>query len=130
MPDKKSYILTITAEEDFREAKQWSLSRWGRNQTKQYFFDLHNGAEYIAKNYQSLSSKESLAVNTGLGIYAVREHYMVYVPVREGFIVIVALIRQIRDVPAILQANNYLFQREFKDIESMIVEEKLDDLFK
>ena len=130
MPRKKSYILTLTAEQDFREAKQWSLSRWGKDQTKQYFSDLNDGAEYIANNYQSIKDNDYLTANTGLGIYAVREHYMVYMPVEEKTIIIVALIRQVRDVPAILQANNYIIKRELEEIKKMIFEGKFSELAK
>ena len=36
-------------------------------------------------------------------LYPVREHYIVYEPLREKLSAIVAVIRQRRDVPAILQ---------------------------
>lgn len=121
----KHYILTATAERDFRQAKQWSLSRWGKELTKKYFTDLHEGAEYIAKNHTSLSDKEYLTGTTGLGIHAVREHYVVYVPIRKNYMVIVALMRQIRDVPAILKVNNYFIRREINEIFNQISEEKI-----
>lgn len=110
------YILTSTAAEDFRNARRWSASRWGKELTKQYFNDLHEGAEKIAKNGLSLPENDYLTGTSDLGIYAVREHYMVYVPVEDIKIVIVALIRQSRDVPAILQANGYIIRRELKEI--------------
>jgi plasmid stabilization system protein ParE len=114
--DNKHYVLTATAERDFRQARQWSLSRWGAELTKKYFVSLHESAEYIAQNHHSLEDKEYLTGTTGLGIHAVKEHYLVYVPIREGYIGIVALIRQTRDIPAILKANNYLIRREISDI--------------
>lgn len=114
--DNKHYVLTATAERDFRQARQWSLSRWGAELTKRYFVSLHESTEYIAQNHHSLEDKEYLTGTTGLGIHAVKEHYLVYVPIREGYIGIVALIRQTRDVPAILKANNYLIRREISDI--------------
>jgi plasmid stabilization system protein ParE len=114
--DNKHYVLTATAERDFRQARQWSLSRWGAELTKKYFVSLHESAEYIAQNHHSLEDKEYLTGTTGLGIHAVKEHYLVYVPIREGYIGIVALIRQTRDIPAILKANNYLICREISDI--------------
>ena len=112
MPNSKHYVLTKTAEKDFRQAKQWSLSRWGKAQTQQYFTDLHQGAEYIAQNQQAIADKDHLTAETGLGIYAVREHYIVYLPVREQYIIVVALIRQVRDVPEILRTNHYRIRRE------------------
>ncbi len=112
----KHYILTSTAADDFRHARQWSTSRWGPSLTKQYFIDLHEAAERIAKNNLSLAQTEQLTGTTNLGIYTVREHYMVYLPMDDNKIIIVALIRQSRDVPSILQANNYIIRREIRDI--------------
>ena len=112
----RHYILTETAERDFREARRWSLSRWGPELTKQYFADLHAGAEDTAENYQSLAQKDHLTGTSGLGIRAVREHYLVYVPIGDRSIVIVALIRQTRDVPAILKANSSVIRRQLVEI--------------
>ena len=112
----RHYTLTKTAEQDFRQAKRWSLSRWGKPLTKQYFTDLHTGAEYIAANHKSLQKRDTLTDETGLGIHPVREHYVIYVPNGDKDIVIVALIRQTRDVPNILKANQFIIQRELKDI--------------
>ncbi len=115
-PKKKRYTLTDNAERDFREAKKWSLARWNKKLTKQYFIDLHEGAEWIAANYTSLAEKEHLTQTTGLGIYAVREHYILYVPILPQFIIIVALIRQCRDVPKIIKENSFIFRRELKHV--------------
>jgi len=113
---EKHYILTQTAERDFKQAKVWSLSRWGKELTQTYFTDLHEGAEYIAANQSYLQNKDYLTGDTGLGVYAVREHYIVYVSTSPNEIIIVALIRQIRDVPNILKANYFMFKRELKAI--------------
>jgi len=114
----QAYILTSTAADDFRNARRWSLSRWGKSLTKQYFADLHEAAEKIAQNYSSFPEKWHLigSGTIGLGIYAVREHYMIYMPITDKKIVIVALIRQIRDVPSILEANSYIIRRELKEL--------------
>lgn len=114
MPGKRRhYILTATAERDLREARRWSLSRWGSELTKQYFTDLHESAEGIA---QSHSATPQLTDVSALGIHPTREHYLVYVPISKNRIVIVALIRQTRDVPAILKANGFKIQRQLKEI--------------
>lgn len=116
MAQKRHYILTKTAERDFRQAKTWSLSRWGKALTRKYFEDLHNGAEYIAGNLLTIQAKDHLTGDTGLNVYSVREHYIVYVSTGSDKIIIVALIRQIRDVPNILKANHFVFKRELKEI--------------
>jgi len=116
MVKKIHYILTLTAEQDFRQAKAWSLSRWGKKLTHKYFKDLHNGAEYVAAYQSSLQNKDYITGDTGLNVYAVREHYIVYVSTSPTEIIIVALIRQIRDVPTILKANHFVFKRELKEI--------------
>ena len=51
-----------------------------------------------------------------LKIYPVREHYLVYVPINSNCIAIVALIRQTRDVPAILNANSFMINRQLREI--------------
>ncbi|MGB0697276.1 MAG: type II toxin-antitoxin system RelE/ParE family toxin [Rhodospirillaceae bacterium] len=114
-----SYQLTKLAESDFRNARHWSRQRWGRDLTRTYFKDLHEGALYVALNWRALPKKSSLTGSLELGIYAVREHYLVYVPIGEKSIVILALIRQSRDVPAILAANKFLIDREIKKLSKL-----------
>ena len=113
---RRRYILTETAEQDFREARGWSLSRWGRKLTKQYFTDLHECAERIARNSGRFAPMERVPNTAELSVYPIREHYLVYVPIREKRIAIVALIRQTRDVPAILNANGFVIRRQLKKI--------------
>ena len=124
---RRHYILTATAERDFREAKRWSLSRWGKELTAQYFADLHESAEGIA---QSHSMTLQIADTSELGIYPVREHYLVYVPIGKNNIVIVALIRQTRDVPAILKANGFQIQRQLKEIFERLEQGTIPNLVK
>lgn len=120
MPRSRYYTLTKTAAKDFRQAKQWLLSRWGKEQTKRYFADLHRGAEYIAQNQQTIAARDHLTAQTGLGIYPLREHYIIYLPIEEQLIIVVALIRQVCDVPAILQSNQYRVLREIKAIKTKL----------
>ncbi len=108
----KSYILTETAACDFREARRWSVARWGKKRTKSYFQQLHDGANYIATHQPAIAAKDDLIGNTDPGVYAVGEHYLVYVPMSDTQIIIVALIRQTRDVPAILKANSFQIRRQ------------------
>lgn len=106
---RKSYVLTIRAETDLRETRAWSRVRWGRDLTKRYFDGLHKGAQYVAENHA-----------TGLSLYLVREHYLVYEPLAERFVAIVAVIRPERDMTAILQMWAIPIQRELAEIRSKI----------
>ena len=119
MPSQKShYILTETAARDFRQVRQWSLSRWGKSLTKQYFTSIHNSAEKLGQHQGSFGEISGLIdeVNTKLKVYPIREHYLVYMPLDKELIAIVALIRQTRDVPAIIEANSFKISRELKVI--------------
>lgn len=112
----RHYILTETAERDFRDARRWSLSRWGAELTRQCFVDLHESAERFAWNLRRFASRGHAAAAMELSVYPVREHYLVYLPIDDSRIVIVALVRQTRDVPAILNANGFMIQRQLKAI--------------
>jgi plasmid stabilization system protein ParE len=88
--------------------------------TNRYFVDLHEGAQYIAENYPSLRDRQELAGGTALLLYPVREHYIVYEPLGLRFIAIVAVIRQGRDIPAILQKWAAPIRRELIEIRGRI----------
>jgi plasmid stabilization system protein ParE len=115
-----SYVLTVRAEADLREARSWSLARWGSELTNRYFQDLHESAQYIAENHNSLQSRHELAGGTQLCLYPVREHYIVYEPLAEKLVAIVAVIRQRRDIPAILRKWAAPIRRELTEIRSKI----------
>lgn len=117
---RKSYVLTARAAADLREARVWSRARWGKELTNRYFEDLHAGAEYIAENYASFRDRQELAGGTALLLYPVREHYFVYEPLGPRFIVIVAVVRQGRDIPAILQKWAAPIRRELIEIRDKI----------
>jgi plasmid stabilization system protein ParE len=103
VPARRSYVLTLRAETDLRQARSWSGARWGRELTNRYFQDLHEGAQYIAENHASLRDRHDLTGGGSPLLYPVREHYIVYEPLSERLIVVVTVIRQGRDIPAILQ---------------------------
>jgi plasmid stabilization system protein ParE len=117
---RKSYFLTTRAAADLREAQTWSRARWGKELTSRYFEDLHEGAQYIAENHASFRDRHELAGGTALLLYPVREHYIVYEPLAPRLIAIVAVVRQGRDVPAILQKWAAPIRRELLDIRSKI----------
>lgn len=117
---RRFYVLTARAEADLHEARAWSRARWGKDLTNRYFEDLHEGAQYIAENYTSFRARHELAGGMTLGIYAVREHYIVYEPLAPPFIAIVAVIRQGRDIPAILEKWAAPIRRELLEVRGMI----------
>ena len=117
---RKHYLLTIRAAADLREARRWSLARWGKVLTDRYFDDLHAAAQHIAENQESLRSRDELTAGTALLLYPVREHYIVYEPLSDRLIALVAVIRQERDVPAILQKWAAPIRRELADIRAAI----------
>ena len=119
---QRRYILTETAESDFREARHWSLSRWGEELTRQYFSDLHECAERLSRNPGRSASMDQVPAEIELKIHPVREHYLVYVPINSNCIAIIALIRQTRDVPAILNANSFMINRQLREITQDIKE--------
>ncbi len=104
------------AKKHLREAKAWSKARWGDELTVQYFHDLHQGAQYLAEHHTHTAARPDLAGNSGLGVYPVREHYLIYEPIAERKVVIVAVLRQVRDIPALLSKYAYVFKRELDDI--------------
>lgn len=120
-----SYVLTVRAEADLREARSWSRARWGSELTNRYFQDLHESAQYIAENHTSLRSRHELAGGTALCLYPVREHYIVYEPLTEKLIAIVAVIRQRRDIPAILRKWAAPIRRELTEIRARIEQREI-----
>lgn len=117
---RRSYVLTARAAADLREARAWSRARWGAELTNLYFEDLHEGAQHIAENYATFRDRHELAGGTALLLYPVREHYIVYEPLRPRLVAIVAVIRQGRDIPAILQKWAGPIRRELTEIRAKI----------
>ncbi|MBX3695807.1 MAG: type II toxin-antitoxin system RelE/ParE family toxin [Steroidobacteraceae bacterium] len=117
---RKSYVLTARAAADLHEARAWSRARWGGQLTNRYFQDLHEGAQYIAQRHASIRGRHELAGGTSLLLYPVREHYLVYEPLAPGIIAIVAVIRQGRNIPAILQKWAAPIRRELIEIRGRI----------
>ena len=114
------YVLAARAAADLREARAWSGARWGRELTSRYFDDLHAGAQFIAENHSALRRRQELSGGTRLPVYPVREHYIVYEPLAERFIAVVAVIRPGRDIPAILQKWSVPIRRELIEIRARV----------
>jgi len=79
----------------------------------------HECATYIAEHHASFRDRDDLAGGTALLLYPVREHYIVYEPLAPRLSAIVAVIRQGRDIPAILQKWAALIRRELMEIRRM-----------
>ncbi len=126
MPEKKHYLLTLSAESDLQKAKQWSQARWGRELTQEYFSDLNRAAEYVAEHHENLCHREDLTGDTGLSIHPVREHYLIYMPVDKHYIIIVSVLRQSRNIPEILKKTAFMIQREIKTIQQGLKSGKLN----
>ena len=109
---KKRYVLTPTARAQLREAKSWSRARWGVALTQRYFEDLENAAQYVAAHHKEICQNP----HSELGVYPVREHYIIYTPLDEDTIAIVAVIRQGRDIPSLLQRYASVFARELREM--------------
>ena len=112
----KRYVLTLKAANDLREARAWSRARWGKSLTRRYFEDLHKGAQYAAENCHRLRARDELAGDTPLHVCPIREHYLVYEPLNSDVIAVVAVIRQGRDLPAILRKWAGSIRRELADV--------------
>jgi len=121
----KRYVLTLRAANDLREARAWSRARWGKPLTRRYFEELHKGAQYVADNCHRLRAHDELSGGTLLHVYPIREHYLIYEPLNSDVIAIVAIVRQGRDLSAILRKWAGSIRRELADVRSHIERGKL-----
>jgi plasmid stabilization system protein ParE len=80
VPGKQAYRLASTARRHLREARAWTLARWGQELTEACFIDLDTAARDLAKHHRTYRVREELASGTGHMLYPVREHCLVYVP--------------------------------------------------
>ena len=104
------------ARSHLRGAKQWSLERWGKKLTQVCFRDLDAAARRLAENHTTLPSRMELTGDPLLRAYPVREHFLIYVPVDNWRIAIVAVIRQGRDLPALCARHRSMIERELQGL--------------
>jgi plasmid stabilization system protein ParE len=114
------YVLTSRAAADLKEARAWSRARWGKDLTARYFDELHEAAQFIAENHESLRRRQEFGGGLALLLHPVREHYIVYEPLGEKLIAVVAVIRQGRDIAAILQKWAMPIRRELLEIRARV----------
>lgn len=116
---KRRYFLTPGAVKDIRDIGNWSFERWGKETTLKYLAELHQGLEFIATHFETFKSNKTLAHlsgGTGLMIYPIKEHYVVYVPIGKKVIAVATVIRQGRDIPSLLKNSDFSIRRELKEI--------------
>jgi plasmid stabilization system protein ParE len=111
----RPYFLSPTAIEHLRAHKKWSLKQFGHKTTKKYFQDMDKGFQYIADNYERFSSRPEITGETGLCVYPIREHFVIFVPFNNG-VHIADVLSQVQDIPNILSENAAVFQRELSQI--------------
>lgn len=117
MARKGNYVLSPTARNQLREAKRWSLERWGPELTRAYFSDLDAAACKLAHNHTSLPARTDLTGDALLHAFPVREHILIYVPISKGRIAIVAVIRQGRNLPEIIGRYRYTIAKELAKLD-------------
>lgn len=126
MPTGLHYTLTETAENDLLEARRWSQTRWGAVQTREYFQDLHDAANYCALNQQTIAQRDDLTGGSGLLIHPLREHYLIFLSVNSNHIIVISVLRQGRDIPEILRRSSFIIKREIDRIKKMIETGKVE----
>lgn len=120
-----TYRLTTGAAQDIREIADWSLERWGRDRTVRYLTEMHERLLFLAANFKMFESNTThgdLSGGSGLHLYPVNKHYVVFLPLGEQSIAVAAVIRQGRDIPAILQKDGFAFRRDVQDIKDKIAQ--------
>jgi plasmid stabilization system protein ParE len=99
------YTLTMRAEVDLDEFYEKSLEQYGPIQTNKFLADLKKAAEFVADNIGKAPTRAHLVGESGLSLYPVNNHFIAYRPVTVDHIVIIAIIRQSRDVAALIAAE-------------------------
>lgn len=107
----RHYFLSPTATTHLREHKRWSLEHFGHATTKRYFQDLDKGFQYIADNHERFQVRPELTRTTGVCIYPIRKHYIVFIPLKNG-VHIADVLGQAQDIPNILSESAAAFQQE------------------
>ena len=105
--------------DDIRDVVDWSLQRWGKLKTVQYLTELHQALEHIAANFKTFEnnkSRDDLSGGSGLLLYPVNKHYVVFTPISDKAIGVAAIIRQGRDIPSILQKDGFAIRLDLEEI--------------
>ncbi|MGB9154614.1 MAG: type II toxin-antitoxin system RelE/ParE family toxin [Alphaproteobacteria bacterium] len=111
----RNYFLSPTAIGHLRGHKKWSIEHFGHTTTKKYFQDMDKGFQYIADNYKQFAARSYLTGESELSVYLMREHYVIYVPLKDG-VHIADILGRTQDIPNILRENASIFQRELSQV--------------
>jgi plasmid stabilization system protein ParE len=123
------YFLTHSAAQDIRDLADWSLNRWGQEKTTHYLTELHEKLGYLSENLETFQRNQTYADlngGTGLLLYPVQKHYIVFLPLGEQSIAVAAVIRQGRDIPSILQKHAFAIREELQEIQNRIAQGRID----
>jgi len=99
------YTLTEGARIDSDEIYAKSIKDFGIEQTKKYMAEFDKAAGFVAENHKRVPNRSHLTGETGLSLYPVNNHYLAYYPIADDHIVIVAVIKQVRDLPSRLNQH-------------------------
>jgi len=125
MKKKGAYTLTTSAESDLRALQARSLELFGPIQTNRFIARLKKAAEFASTHIGKLSTRSHLVGDSGLSLYPVSNQFLVYRPVSDHHIVILAIVTQSRDIPALIAAKETTFQETFRVIEQSIKRGKI-----
>lgn len=96
------------------------MRRWGEELTVEYFSALDEAAKKLANNTKTFRTREELTGGTGLQLFPFREHFLVYEPLNERQIMIVAVLRQSQDIPRILSKGSFVIVKELESLRAQL----------
>ena len=108
---KRRFLFTPAGKKSWDRAKHYSRLHFP-NETRQYFNDIVDVIESLAGRPHSYTYRDDLAANTGLKIYGVRAHYLIFSILPDDRIAIVAFEKKERDIFAILSRRSSEIRRE------------------
>jgi toxin ParE1/3/4 len=110
------YYLTPTAADDLREIGRRTADEWGNRQAQKYLDELRRGFERIAEYHKTFVNRDDMNGGTGLSLYHVGKHYVVYVPLTDNVVIIASLVYHSRDIPNHLKEIGFEIRRDLQTI--------------
>lgn len=111
------FFLTRRTNIDLLEIEDYSLRKWGENQTDIYMGDLYHRFAEIAKK----PDVGKLRYNRSFPFYMApaREHFVIYKPIDAG-IIIASVLHGHRNIETIVRNMAVTLSREILDIEGKV----------